>query len=304
MFESPRERFIRSLWLSPWIICFSLPLVFHAYAVFSGVLCALSVALTLACWQRRERGPEAALVFNLLGVLSLLVGSLLFAKSSEASGVAFVVVAVPLMVVLTTLRPRLGLGAALGFLLLVYLHADAEGAVNSLYLFLTTSVLALLTSSTLKEYEDAHLALSKAALTDPTTGLGNFYSLKRDFGRYQARSRRAEEPLLLIRWCFSGVDRPGPTLASQGSFAFVRLLSVSVRQGDSLYYLGEHEYVSLHPKLETGDTLTSRVRQVYPEVRVSWSQVDAKSLVLSLEKVRTPHAGVSALSSNRVSVLN
>lgn len=302
MFESPRERFIRSLWLSPWIISFSLPLVFHAHQVLSSVPFALALALTLICWQRRKKRPEAALVLNFLGILLLLACAPLFVQSSEVLNMAFVVVAVPLTAALITLRPRLGLGAASGFFLLVYLQANVEGAVSSLYLFLTTSVLALLTSSSLREYEDAHLALSKAALTDPTTGLGNFYSLKRDFRRYQARSQRAEEPLLLIRWCFSEVDRLGPTLPTQGSFAFVRLLNVSVRQGDSLYYLGEHEYVSLHPKLETGDTLTSRVQQVYPEVRVSWSRVHTKPLVQALEEVRKPPASVSV--SSEVSVLN
>lgn len=302
MFESPRERFIRSLWLSPWIISFSLPLVLYTYEVLSSVLCALAVALTSVCWQRRKKRPEAVLVLNFLGILLLLAGASLFVQSGEVLDMAFVVVAVPLTAALATLRPRLGLGAALGFFLLMYLQANVEGTVNSLYLFLTTSVLALLISSTLKEYEDAHLALSKAALTDPTTGLGNFYALKRDFERYQARSQRAEEPLLLIRWCFSEVSRLRPTLPPQGSFAFVRLLNVSVRQGDSLYYLGEHEYISLHPKLATGDTLTSRVQQVYPEVQVSWSRGDTKPLVQALAEARKPPAGVSV--SSEVSVLN
>jgi GGDEF domain-containing protein len=293
-FASPRHHFRQRLWLVPWLMSLLLPAsLFFRHPLFWGISSVLLVGFTFVCWRYRRSKPEMSLVLSLAGILTLTLGAFLVTgrASDDASVISlFMVLAVLPLTGLIALRPVFGLGAMLATVLLM----SFQGMLKNVVLYipaLTASFLGLFIAAVLNDYERIHASLSEAAVTDPITGLGNFYSLKMDFRRYQALAQRENHALLLMRWGFEHVKELGQTpglsqtpglghtTGTRVPFQFTTYLSQCIRQGDGLYYLGEREFISLHPKLESGADLAARVQQIYPGVQVSWARGDSQSLV-------------------------
>lgn len=288
LFDSPRHHFRQRLWLVPWLMSLLFPAsLFFGHTLLWAISSALLVGFTFVCWRYRHSKSKTSLVLNLLGILAFTVGVLLItgiARDDASVIPLFMVLAVLPLTGLIALHPVFGLGAMLATVLLM----SFQGMLKNVVLYipaLTASFLGLLVAAVLNDYDRIHASLSEAAVTDPTTGLGNFYSLKMDFRRYQALAQREPHALLLIRWCFVNVKELGHTpglghtTGTRVPFQFTNYLSQCIRQGDGLYYLGEREFISLHPKLETGADLATRVGQIYPGVQVSWARGEGQALV-------------------------
>jgi GGDEF domain-containing protein len=289
LFASPRHHFLQRLWLLPWSLSLLFPAVlFFRHPSFWATSSVFLIALTFLCWRYRQVKSETSLVLNLLGILAFMVGALFVSgiAPDDASVIPlFMILSVLPFTGLISLRPMFGLGITLATVLLVSFQPSSRGFL--LYSpGVISSFLGLLIASVLSDYERIHASLSEAAVTDPTTGLGNFYSLKMDFRRYQALAQREEHALLLIRWGFENVKELGSTPGSRVPFQFTNYLSQCIRQGDGLYYLGEREFISLHPKLETGADLAVRVQQIYPAVQVTWTRGESQALVEVLESLK------------------
>ena len=305
LFASPRQHFLQRLWLLPWSLSLLFPAVlFFRYPSFWATSSVFLIALTSLCWRYRQAKPETTLVFNLLGILAFMMVAFFIsgiARDDTSIIPLFMLLSILPFTGLISLRPLLGLGITLVAILLVSFQA-APRQLLLLYLpGVISSFLGLVIASVLNDYERIHTSLSEAAVTDPTTGLSNFYSLKMDVRRYQALAQREDHALLLIRWCFADVKELGRTLSgTRVPFQFTNYLTQCIRQGDGLYYLGEREFISLHPKLETGADLANRVQQIYPGVQVSWARGEDQTLIEVLESLKksstpsTPFVGSSS----------
>jgi GGDEF domain-containing protein len=298
MFESPRKYFGKRVWLLSWVISFTFPSVlFFRHALLWIVSSGLLVGFTYVCWRYRHSRPEASLIVNLLGIFCFTACALWLsglARNDASIITLFMVISILPLTALTSLRPIIGLGTTLATVLLMSFQANENPLPTMYFPPLIATFLGLLIAAVLQDYERIHASLSEAAVTDPTTGLGNFYSLKLDFRRYQALAQREQYALLLIRWGFENVKEVGyPAASPQVPYQFAHFLTQSIRQGDSLYYLGEREFMSLHPRLETGTDLAARVQQIYPNVQVSWARGENKTLVETLERVKKSATSVT-----------
>lgn len=294
LFASPRQHFRQRLWVLPWLLSLVFPaaLFFH-HALLWIISSVVLLGLTFLCWHRRHSKPETSLILSLVGVLGLTVVTFFISRTSNEDSskvLLFMILAILPLTGLISLRPVFGLGATLATVLLMSFQTNTRQLLLSYSPGLVASLLGLLIASVLNDYERIHTSLSEAAVTDPTTGLGNFYSLKMDFRRYQALSQREEHALLLMRWCFVNVKELGHVSSTRVPFQFTNYLSQCIRQGDGLYYLGEREFISLHPKLETGADLAARVGQIYPGVQVSWARGEDQALVEVLEGLKKSSA--------------
>jgi GGDEF domain-containing protein len=290
LFASPRQHFRQRLWLLPWLLSLVFPALFFRYALLWIIFSVVLLGLTFLCWHHRHSKPETSLVISLLGILALTIAAFfvsgIFNEDSSTLSL-FMVLAVLPLTGLIALRPVFGLAIMLAIMVIM----SFQGLLKSVVLYvpaLTASFLGFLVAAVLNDYERIHVALSEAAVTDPTTGLGNFYSLKMDFRRYQALAQREDHALLLMRWCFANVNQLGLATGTRVPFQFTTYLTQCIRQGDGLYYLGEREFISLHPKLETGADLATRVGQIYPGVQVSWARGEGQALVEVLDLLKKP----------------
>jgi GGDEF domain-containing protein len=261
------------------------------------------VGITFLCWRYRRANPETSLVLNLLSILAFTGGALLVSGTAGDNALViplFMILSILPFTGLISLRPLLGLGITLTTVLIVSVQTSTRHFISYVP-GLVASLLGLLIAYVLYDYERIHASLSEAAVTDPTTGLGNFYSLKMDVRRYQALAQREDHALLLIRWCFENVKGLGhATSGLSVPFQFTHYLSQCIRQGDGLYYLGEREFISLHPKLETGADLATRVQQIYPGVQVTWARGESQALVEVLAHLKKASMPMT-LAENKIS---
>lgn len=284
MFESPTDRFIRRAWWLPWTMAIALPIGLPVRSAVSLPLATVLLVLTCVCWSLRrfEASLVACLCLPPLAAIGLLLP---VGPPAISAAVGALLVTLPLAV-LTALRPRLGLALALASFAVIALRAEPGQLQIVLFSFASTATLGLALAAFFKEVELGHGGLAGAALTDPITGSGNFYALKRDFQRHKAQADRDGSSLLFMRWYFGPEDCANRASSGLSTAEIANTLALNVRQGDSLYYLGDDEFVSLHQRLTTGAHMRERVLRVVSGAHVSWAKCERSTLVQALEEVR------------------
>jgi len=258
-------------------------------------LAGVLLVLTLVCWSLRRF--EVSLIACLCMLPLTTIGLLLPLGPSPLNAVVGALLVTPPLIVLAALRPRLGLALALASFAAITLRHEPGQLQIVLFSFASTATLGLVMAASFREMGLAHGGLSEAALTDPITGTGNFYALKRDFRRYRAQADRDGSSLLIVRWHF-GAEARGSSASSELSTAeLANALALNVRQGDALYYLGDNEFVSLHQRLTTGAHMRERVLRVVRSADVRWASCEMSTLVQALEEVRATGRARTAVAT-------
>ena len=145
------------------------------------------------------------------------------------------------------------------------------------FVWLQLTVGALLGSIIHKLFKDlkqSEAKLEQAAMTDALTGLENRRALPIAFERYQALSKRQNQPLLLTEWDINDLkhinDTQGHAAGDAYLQAFVEALKLESRAEDVFFRIGGDEFVGLHFGLESAQHLRDRVHARFPNVAVGW----------------------------------
>ncbi len=117
--------------------------------------------------------------------------------------------------------------------------------------------------------------LTKHALTDPLTGLGNRRALEREYSRYFNVAKRESASLFISLWDLDNLkqinDQAGHSHGDAMLIDFANVLRSVLREGDALFRIGGDEFCGLHLGLQDGASLIERVHRVFSSVSVGFS---------------------------------
>lgn len=123
--------------------------------------------------------------------------------------------------------------------------------------------------------------LSKLALSDALTGLGNLHALEENFPKIKAQAERLDMPLTLIYWDMDGLkrlnDQHGHAAGDQALKILATTLRSAFRQEDQIFRIGGDEFVSLHLGLQLSE-VPEMVRRVRSALHV---EVSAGAVVIT-----------------------
>ncbi len=131
------------------------------------------------------------------------------------------------------------------------------------------------------DFIKAERVLAELAITDPLTGLQNRRALTERFKKLHALCQRRHEPLLISLWDLNNLktinDVQGHAAGDKYIKNFVNRLKGMVRISDELFRVGGDEFVGLHPGLDDGMKLYSRMEhnQSSMAVAVGWVEASA-----------------------------
>lgn len=273
--ESPKQRLYRAYWPVAALVMLPALLIHLFFGGWPEFLVDGAYALaTLTGWQLARRfPPKLAITLH----LALSFGLVLW-YSAQPQGLpsrlgfgeeAYVALLAPIMVGLTAVWGLWGFAVSLplGFSKLQNPTLAEQLSAGCVLAFI--GLLGLVVYYGLGRMEESHQNLLNAALQDPLTHLGNRRVLEADFVRLQALAKRAGVPLLLTLW---DLDEQGQVAGEAYIRDFAQALRLNVREGDGLYRLGGDGFCGLHLGLREGSSLSLRVRAVFPNVSVGWSE--------------------------------
>ncbi|RIH80594.1 putative diguanylate cyclase YeaJ [Calidithermus terrae] len=280
--ESPQQRAYRLYWVIAALVM--VPAVFiHPFFgrwpefLLDGTYAAATV---LGWWLARRLAPKPAITLHL--VLGFLLATWYIAQPEGLPGrfdfreEAYVALVAPALLGLSVVWGVWGFALAvlMGFSRLQ--NPTLPEQLSAGYVLAFVALLGLVTHYSLRRLEEAHENLANAALQDPLTQLGNRRVLEADFVRLQALAKRAGVPLLLTLWDLDDLkavnDDQGHVAGDAYIRDFAQALRLNVREGDGLYRLGGDEFCGLHLGLSEGSSVSLRVRAVFPNVSVGWSE--------------------------------
>lgn len=118
--------------------------------------------------------------------------------------------------------------------------------------------------------------LSRYALTDPLTGLGNRRSLEQEYSRYVAVARRECILLFISLWDLDNLkqinDLDGHASGDILLVDFTNALRAILRDGDAIFRIGGDEFCCLHLGLKDGASIIDRVHRVFSSVSVGFCE--------------------------------
>jgi len=155
----------------------------------------------------------------------------------------------------------------IGFVILFW---GLAGAVGCIYHHLAKGLIA--------QYE----LMSRLALSDPLTGLGNRRALERDFVRYRDLASRSGKRLVLTFWDIDSLkkinDEKGHRFGDLVIKRFAKALVENARASDPFYRIGGDEFAGLHIGLDNPEQIIQRVLLNVPNCSVGWVDADNLSL--------------------------
>ena len=131
--------------------------------------------------------------------------------------------------------------------------------------------------------------LSRYALTDPLTNLGNRRALEQEYARYVGVARRENIPLFVSLWDLDNLkqinDLDGHASGDALLVDFTSVLRAILREGDAIFRIGGDEFCCLHLGLKDGASIIDRVHQVFSSVSVGFNESTDLGLEEALVRV-------------------
>ncbi|WP_018467024.1 GGDEF domain-containing protein [Calidithermus timidus] len=280
--ESPQQRAYRTYWLIAVVGMVPALFIHPFFGRWPDFLLdgAYLAATALGWWLARRLAPRPAITLHL--VLGFLLVTWYIAQPESLPSrfdfreEAYVALVAPTLLGLSAVWGVWGFALALlmGFSRLQ--NSTLPEQLSAGYVLAFVALVGLVIHYGLRRLEEAHENLANAALQDPLTHLGNRRVLEADFVRLQALAKRAGVPLLLTLWDLDDLkgvnDGQGHVAGDAYIRDFAQALRLNVREGDGLYRLGGDEFCGLHLGLFEGSSVSLRVRAVFPNVSVGWSE--------------------------------
>ena len=260
----------------------------RASTVLFGVLLAVLYPL-------RRRFPKSAVLIHLAGAYFTALIQLVLPESAVIS-----------VLPAATWRPALAIFATVGIYALGMYggwRAVAAAIVAAVAVFAPNFVpnmpiliaivlgaaAGIAVRSVIVELATSRDQLTKHALTDPLTGLGNRRALEHEYARYVNVARRESVPLFISLWDLDNLkeinDRAGHTYGDAMLIDFANVLRSVLREGDALFRIGGDEFCCLHLGLKDGASVMDRVHRVFSSVSVGFSDTGDLFLEEALEQV-------------------
>lgn len=280
--ESPQQRAYRAYWLVAALAIGPALLIHPFFGRWPEFLLdGVYVVATFAGWQLARRfTPKLAITLHL--VLSFLLVVWYIAQPQSLPSrfgfqeEAYVALLAPTVMGLSAVWGTWGFAVSVPLSFSGLQNPTLPEQLSAGYVLAFVALLGLVTHYSLRRLEEAHESLASAALQDPLTHLGNRRVLEADFVRLQALAKRAGVPLLLTLWDLDDLksvnDEQGHAAGDAYIRDFTQALRLNVREGDGLYRLGGDEFCGLHLGLSEGSSVSLRVRAVFPNVSVGWSE--------------------------------
>lgn len=280
--ESPKQRAYRVYWLIAALVMVPALLIHPFFGRWPEFLLDGAYALTtFTGWQLARRFPPKLAITLHLALSFLLVLWYVAQPQGLPSRFgfqeeAYVALLAPTVMGLTAVWGVWGFAVSVPLSFSSLQNPTLPEQLSAGYVLAFIALLGLVTHYGLRHIEEAHENLANAALQDPLTHLGNRRVLEADFMRLQALAKRAGVPLLLTLWDLDDLksvnDDQGHVAGDAYIRDFAQALRLNVREGDGLYRLGGDEFCGLHLGLSEGSSVSLRVRAVFPNVSVGWSE--------------------------------
>jgi diguanylate cyclase (GGDEF)-like protein len=280
--ESPKQRAYRVYWLIAALVMVPALFIHPFFGRWPEFLLDGVYALaTFTGWQFARRfPPKLAITLHL--VLSFLLVLWYIAQPQGLPSrfgfqeEAYVALLAPAVMGLSAVWGVWGFAVSVPLSFSGLQNPTLPEQLSAGYVLAFIALLGLVTYYGLRHMEETHENLANAALQDPLTHLGNRRVLEADFLRLQALAKRAGVPLLLTLWDLDDLKSVNDDQGHAAGDAYIRdfaqALRLNVREGDGLYRLGGDEFCGLHLGLSEGSSVSLRVRAVFPNVSVGWSE--------------------------------